>query len=326
MIKEKYRVLVTGGTGFIGGAMIQRIINESLSYQRPTEIHVLTRGDYSSKYYTSGIEVRYYKANISEINTLPGKKYDLIIHAASPTSGERFSMNYSELDRFKAVVLGTENLLNAMKKSKIDNFLYLSSGAIYGSEYLHGPRESELYAASTISSFAFYSEAKRATETMCFLASHDYKFKMNIARIFAIVGPGMYLAENSNYIFTNFIQDSYYRRPYKIKGNFNSKRSFLDIEDCVDALFLVINSTSNGHIYNIGSEEIINLKRLAEKFNTTLNFGLKVDISEADLEGKPNNLYPNVDKIKLELNWRQKYDLKASILKTYEYFVGMKKD
>ena len=324
---KQNKVLITGGTGFIGKKTVNKIAQKNLINKIPTEIHILTRNLHKNYVIDSDIntpiEIKYFPANLVDLSSLPSDSYDLVIHAASPSSAERFDGETTKFERFRSVVIGTERLINALGSCKISKFLFLSSGAVYGNTYTAPPNELSKIATLTTSDFAFYSEAKRAAETMCILGGEKYKFKINIARIFATVGSGMYLEKNSNYIFSNFIENSYEKNAYKIKGNPYSRRSFLDIKDCVDALLVIIDSNLDREVFNIGSDEVLSLEELAHKFNEALGLELMVDLSGASFDSEPSHLYPDISKIKSFLQWRPSVNLDTTISKTFEYYQRM---
>ncbi len=323
MNKKPYKILITGGTGFLGRSLIQKFLSENTLKSNPLVIDLISRQSVvnAAKFFfipeKKNIIINFHKINITELNSLPSKSYDYVIHAASPSSHERFHKNIPKIERFKTVAMGTYNLLNLSNHYKFKKFLLFSTGAIYSnfSKTAHS-ENSNLY-SKTNDDFSFYTEAKRTSETMTILFSEMNKFKFNIARIFAVVGPGMYLNLNSGYIFSQFLKSSYENKPFVINGNKDSVRSFLDIDDATNFFISLINSDVSNEILNVGSSEAVSLLNLAKKFNAALNKNNQIifnDLCEKTF------LIPDIKKTQKLLNWHQKVGLDESISKIFKFY------
>jgi len=321
LLRKPYKVLITGGTGFIGKSLVKKILSDSKLEKKYLEIDIISRQTINIKNEINSKEnyvtLNYFKDNINTLNSLPSKKYDYVIHAASPSSEERFRNSLSKIDRFNAVLIGSHNIFSLSNEYKFNNFLLLSSAAIYASNINEPINEESCNYSKTDDHFSFYAEAKRASETMALLYSEKNKFTFNIARIFSIIGPGMYLHEDSGYIISNFIRASYFNKPLEIKGNAGSVRSFLDIDDAVNFIRLLMRSNTKNEIINLGSNEKLNLKDLAKKFNTILNKKNKIIYGE---RVKRDFMFPDISKAKKILNWHPKITLDQSIIKIYEEY------
>lgn len=317
-------ILVTGGTGFIGSALIEKIANNYAQEKIKLNIDVISRKRSEIVEYSQDISITFHSQALESLTSLPASEYEFVIHAASPTPMERFSGSVSELDRFKSVIQGSLALLNLFTKINIKKLLFLSSGAVYKQGDLDLPDEKYHMAPSTLDNFAFYSEAKRAVETLCYLTSQKNNFEFVIARVFAIVGPGMYLEDDSNYIFSNFIKDAYNGTPYKINGNHKSIRSFMHIADCVDVLMLILKNGRHNNIYNVGSDEAVSLARLAKIFNKSLDLNRPLNANLNESISEKSIFVPNIDKIKKEFNWFPKYTLADCIKDTYTHYQALR--
>lgn len=313
-------ILVTGGTGFIGSALIEKIANIYAQEKIKLNIDVISRRRSGIIQYSQDVSITFHSIALESLSFLPTSEYEFVIHAASPTPMERFSGSVSELDRFKSVIQGSLALLNLSKKIHFKKLLFLSSGAVYQQGDVDLPDEKNRMAPSTLDSFAFYSEAKRAVETLCHLTAQENNFEFVIARVFAIVGPGMYLEDDSNYIFSNFIRDAYNGNPYKINGNSKSIRSFMHIADCVDVLMLILKNGRHNNIYNVGSDEAVSLAQLAKIFNKSLDLNQPLCLNLNESLSEKSIFVPNIDKIKKEFNWFPKYTLADSIKDTYIHY------
>lgn len=323
--KNPYRMLITGGTGFLGESLIKKILMENTPENNPLVIDIISRRpslnttNFFSIPDKENIVINFHKKNINELDSLPSKSYDYVIHAASPSSQERFQENISKIERFKTVAIGTYNLLNLSDQYKFKNFLLFSSGAIYSNDSEDPQSENSHKYSRTNDEFSFYSEAKRASETMTILFSEINKFKFNIARIFAVIGPNMYLKLDSGYIFPHFIRSSYENKPLVIQGNKDSVRSFLDIDDATNFFMKLISSDVSNEILNVGSNEGISLYDLAKKFNSVLKKNNQILFSDAK---EKTFLIPDIRKSHQLLNWQPKINLNESIIKIFKFYAN----
>ncbi len=326
MNKKPYKILITGGTGFLGKSLIQKFLSENTHKSNPLVIDLISRQsivNVAKKFYIpekKNIIINFHKINLNELNSLPSKSYDYVIHAASPSSQERFHKNTPKIERFKTVAIGTYNLLNLSNHYKFKKFLLFSTGAIYSNTSKAAHSENSNLFSKTNDDLSFYTEAKRTSETMTILFSEMNKFKFNIARIFAIVGPGMYLEPNSGYIFSQFIRSSYENKPFIINGNKDSVRSFLDIDDATNFFIGLINSDVSNEILNVGSNEAVSLYNLAKKFNSTLNKNNEIIFNNTS---EKTFLIPDIKKNQKLLNWHPKVDLNKSINKLFKFYADM---
>jgi nucleoside-diphosphate-sugar epimerase len=312
-----HNILVTGGTGFIGSALIKKIASQYTQNMERLNIDVISRNRTEKLQYSKNVTISYHSQALESLTSLPALRYEFVIHAASPTPMERFTGSVSELDRFISVIKGGIALLNLSQKVNFKKLLFLSSGAVYHQVEDILPDEKYQIAPSTLDSFAFYSEAKRAVETLCLLTAQNNNFEVVIARIFAIVGPGMYLNNDSNYIFSSFIRNASDGNPYKINGNSKSIRSFMHIEDCADVLMSILKSGVHKNIYNVGSDEAVTLAQLANLFNSTLDLNWPINFNVNENLIEKSIFVPNIDKIKMDFNWFPKYTLAQSIKETF---------
>ena len=158
MSVKNFKILITGGTGFIGTALINKLItSKKYSQANELEIHVITRKKNMAPIKSASTLVKFYECDLNLIDRLPSNNYDIVIHAASPSSMERFSNNLSKLDRFNCIVQGTEKLLRLSRTAKFQKLIFISSGAVYGPQNALPPKESNSIAISTNDDFFAHS-------------------------------------------------------------------------------------------------------------------------------------------------------------------------
>jgi UDP-glucuronate decarboxylase len=318
--------LITGGTGFFGRALL-RLLNQNDSLLPNKNIVVLSRNP--DRFLDSYPEfsnlrwLKFYQADI--LDDLNGLKFNgnivNIIHAAADsTEGPKLK----PIDRYKQIVNGTENILDLAIKHKIENFLYVSSGAVYGDQpndldfipedYLGGP--------NPLGGDSTYGLSKKMAEHLCVLYAEQYHFKVVIARCFAFVGPDLPLSVH--FAIGNFIRDAIENNKINVNGDGSPLRSYLYQDDLAEWLIKILILGKNREVYNVGSDQSISILKLANLVKETIapkkNISIKNIISSD--ESKRNIYIPNIDKAKNILNLEIKTDLKTAIRLTADHYMS----
>ena len=303
------RNLVTGGAGFIGSNLIDKLIKNG---ENVTCLDNFTTG--------SKINIRDWEKDsnftliehdiINPINL----EVDRIWHLACPASPQYYLKN--PLETSKSNFLGTLNMLNLAKELNIKIF-FASSSEVYGDPFKHPQDESYNGNVNPIGVRSCYEEGKRIAESLCFDYQRLFKTNICVARIFNTYGPKM--KYNDGRVISNFINQALNNQPLTIYGNGNQTRSFCYIDDLVECLIKLMNSTFSGPI-NIGSDEEISINQLGYLINKRIrNYQLilKKDIQIDD----PQIRKPDLNLIKRLINWEPKTSLEQGLEKTIKYFM-----
>ncbi len=303
------RNLVTGGAGFIGSNLIDKLIKNG---ENVTCLDNFTTGN--------KINIRDWEKDsnftliehdiINPINL----EVDRIWHLACPASPQYYLKN--PLETSKSNFLGTLNMLNLAKELNIKIF-FASSSEVYGDPFKHPQDESYNGNVNPIGVRSCYEEGKRIAESLCFDYQRLFKTNICVARIFNTYGPKM--KYNDGRVISNFINQALNNQPLTIYGNGNQTRSFCYIDDLVECLIKLMNSTFSGPI-NIGSDEEISINQLGYLINKRIrNYDLilKKDIQIDD----PQIRKPDLNLIKRLINWEPETSLEEGLEKTIKYFM-----
>ena len=312
------KILITGGTGFFGKSLLEFLKFSDISNEI-SEIYLNSR---NPKKILSFFSEDNFPFKLSLIKQDLTEKFnfdievDYIIHAAAE-SGSSLGFD-NPLEMRNVIVEGTKNVLDFAKRKKISRILFISSGAIYGQQpsNLDTIKEDCLNAPNILLSENAYGCAKRQAENLFSLYAKHYNINFVIARCFAFVGP--YLPLDQHFAIGNFINDGLLNRDITVKGNGKTIRSYLYADDLCDWLFKILFRGQRGEAYNVGSDQQIDMYQMAKLVSQCFDSKPAVKIIGKN-SSKASTYVPNVDKIKIELNAKQNYDLIESINKTIHF-------
>jgi len=307
-------LLLTGGTGFIGRALL-RTLRSKTSPAR--NIWVISRDPkaFMNQYPTLGNSIRLIKADVTNRESLPfTMKFDQVIHAASDTITQRTGRRP---DIGNQIVVGTRNILELAKTSGARRFLFLSSGAVYGSHSFTevGVSETQFLpsALDHLRGSDTYSDSKRTAEALCRSYFEESALDVLIARCFSFVGRDLPLT--AQFAIGNFIYDALRGNEITVSGSGNALRTYLDQSDLADWLLRILEFGRAGEIYNVGSDQAITTKDLALMVRALLapNKSVRV-LGDPAADNLARSIYiPNISKIREELGVRLSISLPDAI-------------
>lgn len=277
------RIFLTGGTGFIGCWLLEslRYANEKLDLS--VHVTVLTRN--AAAFARKAPHLAGYPAfSVIEGDVArfvsPEGAYTHVIHAATDASADLNENN--PLQMFDTVLSGTRRVLDFAVEKKADRTLFLSSGAVYGQqpwEMTH-VREDWTGGPDCTNARNTYAEAKRAAEMLCAIYGRQFGLSVVGARIFALLGP--YLTLGIHFAAGNFIRDAMQGKPIVVNGNGLPCRSYLYASDLTVWLWHLLVRGDAGQSYNVGSDEGISIRDLAERVATLIGNGEFIVRGQAD--------------------------------------------
>ena len=237
----------------------------------------------------------------------PEGKFSHIIHAGTTSSAP-----VPDLEMLDTIISGTRRTLDFAVACKAERFLFVSSGAVYGKLPTNISHVSENYqgAPDVMNSASAYGEGKRVAELMCAIAHQEYGLQTTIARCFAFVGP--HLPMDAHFAIGNFVRDALAGRPILLKSSGASRRSYLYAADLAVWLWTILFKGEACFPYNVGSNEGVTVKELAEKVAGIL--GQPVNI-ENDASQQQTNYIPDTSRAEKELHLKNNFTLEASINK-----------
>jgi len=302
--------LVTGGCGFIGSNLIDRLIKNGE--------FVVCIDDFTSGK-SDNIQRFLNNKNFKFINhdvIKPLKlklKIDRIWHLACPASPIHYQKD--PIRTSKINFQGTLNILEFAKKNN-SKLLFASSSEVYGNPEIHPQDEKYLGSVNHIGIRGCYDEGKRMAESLCFDFKRIYGLETKVVRIFNTYGPKM--SFNDGRVISNFICQALQKEPFTIFGKGNQSRSFCYIEDLIDGLINFMNSDAIGPI-NIGNTEEITIKDLAYLISVKVDSEFRY--KEISLpKDDPIKRRPNIEKAIQLINWEPNYSLSRGLDLTIDHF------
>jgi len=311
-LNEK-KILIIGGTGFFGKNFLNTFKHLIGRDKIKCNIDILSRSSQSFLDKNNDLFKSEYFSFIEHdiINKIEiENEYDFIIHAATSASQDLINNNPSLM--FKTIIDGTINVLDFCATGKA-TLLYISSGAIFGTEYDLKKNFSDFNKIDPMKGNFSYHLGKLSAENLCFYYSNKFNLKIKIARCFAFVGP--YLPLDTHFAIGNFINSIIKKENIVINSRGESIRSFLYTSDLMIWLIKILTTGKNLKPYNVGSPDGISIKNLALKCAKNSN----VDVEFKNIHENPTFYVPNVDETLLDLKIDSFIGIDMAIEKTINW-------
>ncbi|HTF94765.1 MAG TPA: NAD-dependent epimerase/dehydratase family protein [Cellvibrio sp.] len=308
-------IFITGGTGFVGCWLLEALLwaNEQLDLQ--LTLSVLTRNPaaFTSKapHLATHKIINLIQGDVTNLQSIHGR-FDIVIHAATDVAG----INSNPLITFEQIVAGTKETLALAQRSHTQRYLLTSSGAVYGRQPEHITHLPEDFAGAPalLDTATAYGQGKRVSEWLTACQSNQ-QLHVGIARCFALIGP--YLPLDAQFAAGNFIRDGLDNKTIAVNGDGTSCRSYLYAADMVIWLLRILFSNNATACYNLGSQESISIKELAETISHIIYHENRTAIAKQPTINSPIQRYiPDTSKAQRELGLKQYTDLHNAISKT----------
>jgi len=305
------KILITGGAGFIGSHLCERLLNEG------NEVICLDNYFTGSKENIIHLLKNPFFELIRHDVTMPYfVEVDEIYNLACPASPIHYQ--YNPIKTIKTSVMGAINMLGLAKRINA-KILQASTSEVYGDPLVHPQTEDYWGNVNPIGSRSCYDEGKRCAESLFMNYHHQNDVKIKIARIFNTYGPRM--NKNDGRVVSNFIVQALNGEEITIYGDGKQTRSFQYVDDLVEGLIRLMNSEESfiGPV-NIGNPDEFTMIELAENV-------LKLTDSKSKLtfhplpEDDPMQRKPNISLAKEKLNnWEPKIKLNEGLMRAIDYF------
>lgn len=309
-------VIVTGGAGFIGSHLCERLIREK--YNVFCVDNFITGSKNNVNHLVKDKKFTLIKHDIVE--SLPQNyNADLIFHLASPASPNHHSpLSYHALPEqtMFANTKGTWELLKVAYKRKA-RFLFASTSEVYGDPLVHPQPEEYRGNVSPVGPRSVYDEAKRFGETITAYFTRSKNVNARIARIFNTYGPRM--VKNDMRMCINFIRQAISNKPITVFGDGTQTRSLCYISDVVEGLMrLMFYPNTTGEVVNIGSSEEHTVMEYAKLIKKLTNSKSEIVCVEKLPEDDPKKRRPDITKAKKLLGWKPEVSLEKGLLQMIE--------
>lgn len=323
---EGKTLFVSGGSGFIGSYINATLLllNKKIFKKKCRVISIDNYITGTKKNFLIDINDKNFQFMDSDVRipVITNEKIDFIIHAAGLASP--FYYKKYPLETIESAVLGARNLLELARISKAESFLFFSSSEIYGDPDPKFVPTPETYAGhvSSVGPRACYDESKRLAETLCVTYHEKYGVPIKIVRPFNIYGPGM---KHTDFrVIPTFIYNGLRGKNLPVHDKGIQTRTFCYITDAIIAVFKVLLNGKPGETYNIGNDKPeISIYELAEIVSSLIGKDAKPkrkDYPENYPAGEPQRRCPDLTKIKTQLGYEPKIDLKIGLSQTIKWF------
>jgi len=303
------RILITGGAGFIGSHLSERLLGEGhevlcldnfFTGRRENIVHLLDNPRFEL--------IRH---DVTEPILL---EVDQIYNLACPASPVHYQ--YNPVKTVKTSVMGAINMLGLAKRVHA-RILQASTSEVYGDPLIHPQREEYWGNVNPIGLRSCYDEGKRLAETLMTDYHRQNKVDIRIARIFNTYGPRM--LEDDGRVVSNFIVQALKREPLTLYGEGQQTRSFCYVDDLLEGLIRLMNSDELYQPVNLGNPGEFTIKQLGEEVNNII--GNDSGFTFLPLpEDDPKQRKPDISRAKELLGWNPTIPLREGLVKTVEDF------
>ncbi len=306
-------ILVTGGAGFIGSHLCDRLLEGGARVICVDNLLTSTKENIA--HFEENENFIFMEHDIVEPIEINEDVHE-IYNLACPASPVHYQEN-----PIRTIKTNTTGVLNVLGLAKLKNakILQASTSEVYGDPEQHPQTEEYKGSVSTIGPRACYDEGKRVAETLFFEYKRMHDLKIKVIRIFNTYGPRM--AFNDGRVVSNFIVAALKNENIEFHGDGSQTRSFCYVDDLVDGIVKMMNSEDEvvGPI-NLGNPKEFTIKQLAEKVIELTNSQSEV-ISISDFrEDDPMRRQPDISKARELLSWEPKVELEDGLNKTIEDF------
>src|SRR5881296_681207 len=310
------RVLITGGAGFLGSHLVDRLIggeHEVIVFD-----NLLTGRVNNIEHHLGNDRFKFVKQDVTEYLFVEGE-LDAVVHFASPAS----PVDYLELpiQTLKVGSLGTHKALG-LAKAKRARFLLASTSEVYGDPLVHPQPEEYWGNVNPVGPRGVYDEAKRYAEAMTMAYHRFHGADTRIVRIFNTYGPRMRL--NDGRALPNFVHQALTGQPLTVYGDGKQTRSFCYVSDLIDGICRLMQSDEHLPV-NLGNPQEITILEFAEHVRKHFENAPAI-VFEPLPQDDPKRRCPDISKAKRILKWEPKVGLEEGLKLTLAYFKSLSEE
>ena len=305
------RILVTGGAGFLGSHLCDRLISDGhevicldnlFTGRKENVVHLLANPRFE---FLRHDVVDPFKVEVDQI-------YNLACPASPP------QYQYNPIKTVKTSVMGAINCLGLAKRVKA-RVLQASTSEVYGDPQVHPQPETYWGYVNPVGRRSCYDEGKRCAETLFFDYHRENRVDIRVARIFNTYGPRM--LPNDGRVVSNFIVQALKGQPLTVYGDGTQTRSFCFVDDLIEGLLRLMKQTETVGPLNLGNPDEFTMLRLAEL--TLKLVGGKSKIVHQPLPADdPKQRRPDITQARRALKWKPAIALEEGLKRTIAYFRG----
>ena len=303
------RILVTGGAGFLGSHLCERLLPEGHDVVCLDNLFTGSKRNIRESLKDSSFE--FVRHDVVHPIFL---EVDQIYNLACPASPIHYQFN--AIKTVKTSVLGTMNMLGMAKRVKA-RLLQASTSEVYGDPREHPQRETYWGHVNPIGLRSCYDEGKRIAETLMMDYHRQHRVDVRIARIFNTYGPRMAL--NDGRVVSNFIVQALRNRSITVYGEGKQTRSFCYVDDLIDGLIRLMTHPNFIGPVNLGNPQEFTILELAKRVITLTGSRSKI-VRKPLPSDDPKQRCPDITLARKKLKWKPTTSLNEGLKKTVEYF------
>lgn len=310
---QRSRILVTGGAGFLGSHLCDRLLNDGHDVICVDNFFTGTRDNINHLIGNPKFEL------IRHDVTFPlHVEVDAIYNLACPASPVHYQSD--PVQTTKTNVIGAINMLGLAKRTNAKIF-QASTSEVYGDPQVHPQSESYLGYVNTIGPRSCYDEGKRCAETLFFDYRRQHNLNIKVARIFNTYGPRMH--PNDGRVVSNFIVQALRNEPITLYGKGTQTRSFCYVDELIEGIVRLMNCSDqvSGPI-NLGNPGEFSMIELAEKILEMTGSRSKLVFQPLPLDD-PRKRQPDITLARKELGWEPSISLEDGLKPTINYFEAL---
>lgn len=308
------KILITGGTGFIGEPVVKKVIEEG------AEVELIGRNKENLS--TIFHSINFNEIDLLDIDELKGvllsaNNYDYVIHLAGRTGPGHIE---NPILDFKVNALGTLNLLSVLKEIDIERMVYGSSAEVYGKpKYLPIDETHPTHPETP------YGCSKLTGDTYCYGFYHTYGLKTVSLRFFNLYGPPL-SPKNAKGVVHIFTKRIFQGLPPVIAGNPENAKDYVYIDDVVDAIVSALNKRCEGEVINIGSGIPITIEYVGKTLISLINKGRDTKINNVEYDKEHNTheekeiFFADIAKAKKLLGYIPKFKIKEGLSEFVKWY------
>ena len=306
------RVLVTGGAGFLGSHLCDKLIEEG--YDVLCVDNLFTGSKENIRHLLDHPHFEFMRHDITEPLFV---EVDQIYNLACPASPPHYQ--FDPIKTAKTCFLGALNMLGLAKRCKA-RILQASTSEVYGDPAVHPQPESYRGNVNPIGIRSCYDEGKRIAETLFFDFHRQHNVDIRVVRIFNTYGPRM--NPDDGRVVSNFIMQALHNEDITIYGDGRQTRSFCYVDDLIDGMYRMMNTEDFNGPVNLGNPGEFTMLELAEKVIAKTNSKSKITFKPLPADD-PTQRKPVITLAKEKLGWEPTVALDDGLEKTIAYFRGM---
>ena len=303
------RAVVTGGAGFLGSHLCERLLNEGWEVVCLDSLLTGNRGNLERLEGRDGFT--FIEQNVVEEIDIDGD-VDYVLHFASPASPKDY-LDFP-IQTLKVGALGTWRTLG-LAKAKNATFMLASTSEVYGDPLVHPQPESYWGNVNPIGPRGVYDEAKRYAEAMTMAYHRQHGVDVKVNRIFNTYGP--FMRRQDGRAVPNFIDQALVGEPITVHGDGSQTRSLCYVDDLIEGIFRHLLSDLNGPT-NIGNPNEVTVLEIAETIKKIVGADSEITFVERPVDD-PEQRRPDITRARRELGWEPTVSMQEGLDRTIEW-------